>query len=650
MKQEKILMNNEQARNEIINRSFELLERDRSGKGYICPICGSGTGKNGTGITENPKKRKHFTCWTGCFQNADIFDIIGKEYGLNNYTEQFAKCTELLNIHVDETFKADSAYKEKTIKAEETTTLMNTTTVSEANYNDFFLQAKANIKNTRYFEERGISAELVGRFGLGYVERCELLFGLPAVIFPTSESSYTARTVIRNVKHEDRYRKQGNQDEAMLLNIQALQGNKPVFVVEGEFDALSILEVGNEAVGLGSVNNIGKFIEYIKNNTVKCPAIFFALDKNEVGRTATQRAKQKIEQAQIQIPCFYLDDLYDECEDANELLIKDRARLRNNLQRAILPSTKHYIDSFVKSIANKDGLCIPTGFEALDKVLGGGLYEGLYIIGAISSLGKTTFALQIADNIAELGQDVLIFSLEMSRNELIGKSISRLTFKDSAGKEELPKTYREVVNGNDYKYYGEEEKEHIEQCIVKYGGYAGNLYIHEGMGDISVEEIRKTVDKHISFTGRKPVVIIDFIQILEPINEKLSDKQNMDKSVSALKRIARDYGLSVIGISSLNRTSYEKPISMESFKESGAIEYSSDILLGMQLKGVGTSDFDVNKAKQKEPREVEVVILKNRNGETGGTIPFFYYPKYNFFLEDNGNFIPASDTPFWGSH
>lgn len=640
-------MNREQARIEIINRSFELLECDRSRKGYICPICKSGSHKNGTGITENPKKRKHFTCWTGCFQNADIFDIIGKEYGLNTYTEQFAKCTELLNIHVDETFKVDSAYKKKSIKAEETTTLMNTTTVQETNYNNFFLQAKSNVKDTRYFEERGISADIVVRFGLGFVKSLKELGGCPAVIIPTSENSYIARNINSSAPKENRYRKIG---ESMLFNLQALQSDKPVFVVEGEFDALSIEEVGYRAVGLGSTSNIGKFVEYIKNNTVNCPALLFALDNDEVGRTNTQKVKEQIEQAQIKMPCSYIGDLYDECKDSNELLIKDRARLRNNLQRAILPSTKHYIDSFVKSIENKGGLCIPTGFETLDKVLGGGLYEGLYIIGAISSLGKTTFALQIADNIAESGQDVLIFSLEMSRNELIGKSISRLTFKDSAGKEELPKTYREVVNGNDYKYYGEEEKEHIEQCIVKYGGYAGNLYIHEGMGDIGVEEIRKTVDKHISFTGRKPVVIIDFIQILEPINEKLSDKQNMDKSVSALKRIARDYALSVIGISSLNRTSYEKPISMESFKESGAIEYSSDILLGMQLKGVGTSDFDVNKAKQKEPREVEVVILKNRNGETGGTIPFFYYPKYNFFLEDNGNFIPASDTPFWGSH
>ena len=66
-----------------------------------------------------------------------------------------------------------------------------------------------------------------------------------------------------------------------------------------------------------------------------------------------------------------------------------------------------------------------TGFEQLDKK-SGGLYAGLYVLAAISSLGKTTFALQIADNLAAAGHDVLFFSLEQSRLELISKSFARI--------------------------------------------------------------------------------------------------------------------------------------------------------------------------------------------------------------------------------
>ena len=71
-----------------------------------------------------------------------------------------------------------------------------------------------------------------------------------------------------------------------------------------------------------------------------------------------------------------------------------------------------------------------TGFTELDELLDGGFLGGnLILLGAISSLGKTTFALQIAENIASAGKDVLIFSLEMSKNELNAKSISRNTYR-----------------------------------------------------------------------------------------------------------------------------------------------------------------------------------------------------------------------------
>ena len=72
-------------------------------------------------------------------------------------------------------------------------------------------------------------------------------------------------------------------------------------------------------------------------------------------------------------------------------------------------------------------LPFPPVFPGLDEALGGGLYPGLYMMGAISSLGKTTLACQIADQIAAAGQPVLIFSLEMARKEIFAKSISRLS-------------------------------------------------------------------------------------------------------------------------------------------------------------------------------------------------------------------------------
>lgn len=300
-------------------------------------------------------------------------------------------------------------------------------------------------------------------------------------------------------------------------------------------------------------------------------------------------------------------------------------------------STANYIQNFVDGIADSVNTSyISTGFPNLDNALDGGLYEGLYTIGAISSLGKTTFILQIADQIAQSGTDVLIFSLEMARTELIAKSISRNTFQivtDQGGDSRNAKTARGITTGARYINYSREERKLISEAIQAYSEYAGHIYISEGVGDIGVDEIRETVKKHILYTGNTPVVIVDYLQILAPYNDRATDKQNTDKAVLELKRISRDHKTAVIAISSFNRLNYKTAVTMEAYKESGAIEYSSDVLLGLQLKGAGGKTFDANEAKKKNPREVELVILKNRNGSTGDNISYEYYPLFNLFEE-----------------
>ena len=117
----------------------------------------------------------------------------------------------------------------------------------------------------------------------------------------------------------------------------------------------------------------------------------------------------------------------------------------------------------------------------------------------------------------------------------------------------------------------------------------------------------------------------------------MTDKQNTDKSVLELKRLSRKYKIPVIAISSFNRENYKAKVSMQAFKESGAIEYGSDVLLGLQFKGAGESGFDddaVTEAFSKEPREIELRVLKHRNGERPkGAFLYEYYPKFSYFKE-----------------
>jgi replicative DNA helicase len=306
-------------------------------------------------------------------------------------------------------------------------------------------------------------------------------------------------------------------------------------------------------------------------------------------------------------------------------------------------ATAYHINALMGEIAaSANTPAISTGFNLLDEALDGGLYEGLYIIGAISSLGKTTFVLQVADQIAQRGYDVLMFSLEMSRYELMAKSISRLTLENCGGKSDNAKTVRGILAGSRRKNYSSEEKELINKSISDYAEYSEYIYIHEGMGDIGVGEIRQEVQKHISFTGNTPVVIIDYLQILTS-EARGTDKQNTDKSVLELKRLSRDKKIPVIAISSFNRDNYNAPVNLASFKESGAIEYSSDVLLGLQLAGMdelSQSDSKrtettklIEEKKSADPRKAQLKILKNRTGKIGESLYYDYYSMFNSFRE-----------------
>lgn len=303
---------------------------------------------------------------------------------------------------------------------------------------------------------------------------------------------------------------------------------------------------------------------------------------------------------------------------------------------------------------------IKTGFNNLDYLLDGGLFTGLYTIGAISSAGKTTLCLQIADQIAKAGKDdVLIFSLEMAKEELMSKSLSRTTYQ----KDKLNAvTTREILKFNK-KDLGNDKIINLNNALQIYGNYAKNIFFNIGIGDIGTEKIRKVINTHIHHRKRNPVVFIDYLQILAPPSDRLTDKQILDKNIVELKRIARDFDIPVIAISSFNRESYKNEVSLSSFKESGAIEYTADVLIGLQPLGM-TNDETKNKkladynnglARDGKEYPIELKVLKYRTGAKS-TTELLYKPKYETFrapnedenrkaLEDGIKYVLDHETP-----
>lgn len=335
------------------------------------------------------------------------------------------------------------------------------------------------------------------------------------------------------------------------------------------------------------------------------------------------------------IEVFYQDANYS----FTGITTNNRAEIREEIRRQYQKnfSTAAVIDSFkdvINSTANTPP--IPTGFDSLDKILNGGLHEGLISIGAMTSLGKTTFCMQIADHIAQSGHDVMIFSLEMSKNELISKSISRITYENAIARK-LPlsnaKTQLGITDGSRYSKYSETEKILINEAISEYKNkVAQHLFIYESVADMTVNQIKDIIQNHYENNKELPVVVIDYLQLLQHEDKYINsnDKLRTDVNITSLKRISRDYKIPILVISSFNRTSYDKDITLSAFKESGGIEYSSDIIIGLQQ----TSEQPIKQSELTE-RIIKLSVLKNRQGVKGKEIEYRYQAAFNHYEESN---------------
>lgn len=654
---------------------------------YVCPFCGHGTREHKAGICINPRSKNKggLKCFS-CDFTGDIIDLYCKEYGVDHNTALNALAARL-NIIIDPWTKEDSDRIEAGMKEHFKKTPAQDPNpeddIEDYQGEDYLINFSAEVKAAhealkknpqamKHFTDRGLSPEIIDAYMLGYDPEGYNHFlkaypehqtkskkaGLYNFIlpYPAANGSYqyfvseiADRTQID--EYNGKYRKISTGDTALkaqIFNERYLkEAPEVVFICEGVYDALSVESAGGKALAfVGTAHR--RFLSLCKAYRPKTHFII-SLDNDGAGQKAIDRVKDGLDI--LQIP--YTVKTAEEAKDFNEALQKDKTKFMQFVKETeeealkdpdgkkadyLKNSAAGYLSAFRKHIDDsRENRTQPTGFSNLDRILDGGLKPGLYFIGAISSLGKTTLALQLADNIATQGRDVLIFSLEMGKDELIAKSISRLTFL-KAPTENQAKTSNGILEGARYKNYTQAELDLIDEACADYAEYGQRVFIHEGVGNLGVKEIREKIQNHIEMTDNRPVVFVDYLQILAPYNERSTDKQNTDKSVLELRRIARDFNIPVIGISSFNRTSYGSgssgKVSMSDFKESGAIEYGADVLIGLEFAAAG-DNYDEKKEKAKDPREIRLVILKNRNFKAWADVTFKYHQKFNCFVEAN---------------
>ena len=462
-----------------------------------------------------------------------------------------------------------------------------------------------------YFTGRGLSDEIVRRFGL-VVENGYAV--LP--VFAEGVCRSVCRRAI-DPAVEPRY--QNSRGAMQLWNSAAMEraAGEALFVTEGIFDALSLEELGFPAVALCGAANTGKLVQKIDEYVpVAWPEkMILAGDSDAAGQGMNEKLREQLTARGI--ACAVLA-LPDGCKDVNEALVQDRDALQAACEAAIAPQTVQeqltLEDEFLAYLGRRGGAAVmSTGIAGLDKALDGGLHAGLTVLGAVSSMGKTSLMLQMADTLAAAGRNVLFITIEMSRMELIAKSAVRGTRERA----------RPLLDGR-------LPENKVRSLISAYRQKTGGrVELWEPDAPLTPAFLDEKVSTFCA-QHESPVLFLDYLQLVAPARAGMTEKQTADAAVAMLKQLARRYDMPVMAASSLNREAY-RPGSAEpglsAFKESGSVEYSADLLLVLKYR------TDADKEIKTGPRHLALTILKNRFGATGESIPLDYEPEKELFRD-----------------
>lgn len=265
---------------------------------------------------------------------------------------------------------------------------------------------------------------------------------------------------------------------------------------------------------------------------------------------------------------------------------------------------------------------ISVGIPALDNLIGGGAMPLMYFLLAKCGAGKTTLLLQIAEHMATAEDvPVLYVSLEMKKKDLLNKLISKASFEIDR---EKGVSFTECATGNIPK-----EKREIYNTAVnslKEKNENGNLFILDtatAKEPITALRIKNYAEKIKSAKGKAPVVMVDYLQFLAPMNKGGEIREKVNANLQILKTINETLSTPVFVISSVSRGRDKDgnayAIDIASAKESGEIEYTADVVMKLEREG------DI----------ATITILKSRYSGEGKPLELDFEGEQSRFCERN---------------
>ncbi len=260
-------------------------------------------------------------------------------------------------------------------------------------------------------------------------------------------------------------------------------------------------------------------------------------------------------------------------------------------------------------------LGMPTGFSYLDKVLGGGLHRSdLVIVGARPAMGKTSFALNVARNMAMQGRKVLFFSLEMSKEQLAQRIIS---------------TESRIVS-NKFRTGDISDADWVKLGLALNNLVNCELYFDDS-ASINVAEMKaralrmKDVD----------CIVIDYLQLMSGTKRSENRVNEVAEITRGLKMMAKDLNIPVVTCSQLSRgvaknAGGDHRPQMTDLRESGSIEQDADIVLMLHREDYYKNDSDDDGTVSETANIAEVIVGKNRHGSTE-TVKVAWNPEFTMF-------------------
>lgn len=276
---------------------------------------------------------------------------------------------------------------------------------------------------------------------------------------------------------------------------------------------------------------------------------------------------------------------------------------------------------------------VPTGFKALDDILGGFQNSDLIILAARPSVGKTAFVLDVARRTAsEHKVPVGIFSLEMSADQLVDRIVAAQSKTDASvirkGVRSQTGTWRDDVFKNI-----RDALDDLSRTPIFIDDQAGN----------SIMKMRSAARKLKIEKGLK-MLVVDYLQLMAPSTARSSDStvQQVTEISRGLKHLARELGIPVIALSQLSRNIEQrggKP-KLSDLRDSGSIEQDADVVMFIHQND---EDIRDESGKVREIQRKELIIAKHRNGPLG-SVALDYHTRFNTFIEiDYSNYGKVED-------